>query len=46
MENSRLYNKLGLNWRLSKQPSHTNHSFMEYVLVIDFLPKMHIYQPD
>ncbi|KAH7636723.1 uncharacterized protein LOC124495315 [Dermatophagoides farinae] len=46
MENSRLYNKLGLNWRLSKQPSHTNHSFMEYILIIDFLPKMHIYQPD
>ncbi|KAI2806679.1 Cysteine-rich hydrophobic domain-containing protein 2, partial [Blomia tropicalis] len=46
MENSRLYNKLGLNWRVTKQQSHTNHSFMEYILVIDFLPKMQIYQPD
>ena len=46
MENSRMYNKLGLNWRLTKQHCHTNHSFMEYILVIDFLPKMQIYQPD
>lgn len=46
MENSRLYNKLGLDWKLSKQQCHTNNSFMEYVLVIHFLPKVHIYQPD
>lgn len=46
MENSRMYNKLGLNWRLSKQNCHNNHSFMEYVIFIDFIPKLQIYQPD
>ncbi|CAG2116680.1 unnamed protein product [Medioppia subpectinata] len=45
-ENYKLYHKLGLNWRLAKQRCHTNHSFMEYVLVIEFLPKLQLYQPD
>lgn len=45
-ENNRLYNKLGLNWRLGKERCHTNHSFMAYVLIIEFLPKQHIYLPD
>lgn len=45
-ENHKLYNKLGLNWKLAKERCHTNYAFMEYVLVIDFLPKLHLYQPD
>ncbi|XP_074599569.1 cysteine-rich hydrophobic domain-containing protein 2 [Brevipalpus obovatus] len=45
-ENNRLYNKLGLNWKLGKERCHTNHSFMDYVLIIEFLPKQHIYLPD
>ncbi|KAI1285510.1 Cysteine-rich hydrophobic domain-containing protein 2 [Halotydeus destructor] len=45
-ENSKLYHKLGLNWKLSKERCHSNHAFMEYVLVIDFLPKLHLHQPD
>jgi len=45
-ENSKLYQKLGLNWKLSKERCHSNHAFMEYVLVIDFLPKLQLYQPD
>lgn len=45
-ENHRLYHKLGLNWKLSKERCHTNYAFMEYVLVIEFLPKLHLYQPD
>lgn len=45
-ENHRLYNKLGLNWKLTKERCHSNYAFMEYVLVIEFLPKLHLYQPD
>ena len=45
-ENHKLYHKLGLNWKLSKERCHTNYAFMEYVLVIEFLPKLHLYQPD
>lgn len=45
-ENQRLYHKLGLNWKLSKERCHTNYAFVEYVLVIEFLPKLHLYQPD
>jgi len=45
-ENHRLYHRLGLNWKLSKERCHSNYAFMEYVLVIDFLPKLHLYQPD
>lgn len=45
-ENHKLYHKLGLNWKLSKDRCHSNHAFMEYVLVVDFLPKLQLYQPD
>ena len=45
-ENQRLYHKLGLNWKLAKERCHTNYAFMEYVLVIEFLPKLHLHQPD
>uniref|UniRef100_T1JVX9 Uncharacterized protein n=1 Tax=Tetranychus urticae TaxID=32264 RepID=T1JVX9_TETUR len=45
-ENNRLYHKLGLNWKLGKERCHSNNSFMDYVLIIEFLPKHHIYLPD
>lgn len=45
-ENHKLYNRLGLNWKLTKERCHSNYAFMEYVLVIEFLPKLHLYQPD
>jgi hypothetical protein len=45
-ENHKLYNKLGLNWKLTKERCHSNYAFMEYVLVVEFLPKLHLYQPD
>ncbi|CAH1964996.1 unnamed protein product [Acanthoscelides obtectus] len=44
-ENSYLYNKLGLHWRLSKQHCDSS-SMMEYVILIEFLPKIPIYKPD
>ncbi|ETN59714.1 cysteine-rich hydrophobic domain-containing protein 2 [Anopheles aquasalis] len=44
-ENSHLYHKLGLHWRLSKQQCDSN-SMMEYVLLIEFIPKTPIYRPD
>lgn len=44
-ENQHLYNKLGLRWRLNKQQCDTN-SMLEYVLMIEFLPKIAIYRPD
>lgn len=45
-ENSRLYSKLGMNWRLAEQRCLSNHAFVEYVLMIEFTPKMNLYQPD
>ncbi|XP_078495926.1 cysteine-rich hydrophobic domain-containing protein 2 [Ciona intestinalis] len=44
-ENRQLYHKLGLQWRLQKRKL-TNNNMMEYVLVIEHLPKLPIYQPD
>ncbi|XP_003392944.1 cysteine-rich hydrophobic domain-containing protein 2 [Bombus vosnesenskii] len=44
-ENSRLYHTLGLHWRLAKQRCDTS-SMMEYVLLIEFIPKIPIYKPD
>ncbi|XP_056646048.1 cysteine-rich hydrophobic domain-containing protein 2 [Diorhabda sublineata] len=44
-ENNYLYNKLGLHWRLSKQHCDSS-SMMEYVIVIEFVPKIPIYRPD
>ncbi|XP_003744576.1 cysteine-rich hydrophobic domain-containing protein 2 [Galendromus occidentalis] len=44
-ENSQLYNKLGLRWRLAKQRCDTS-SMLEYVLLIEFIPKLIIHKPD
>ncbi|OWF46279.1 cysteine-rich hydrophobic domain-containing protein 2-like [Mizuhopecten yessoensis] len=44
-ENTRLYHKLGLHWRLSKQRCDSS-SMMEYVLLVEFLPKIPIFRPD
>lgn len=44
-ENSHLYNKLGLRWKLSKQRCDSS-SMMEYVLLIEFIPKVPIFRPD
>lgn len=45
-ENSRLYSKLGLNWKLAEQRCYSNHAFIEYVLMIEFTPKINLYHPD
>ncbi|XP_071443938.1 cysteine-rich hydrophobic domain-containing protein 2 [Hetaerina americana] len=44
-ENSHLYHKLGLHWRLAKQRCDSS-SMMEYVLLVEFIPKIPIYRPD
>ncbi|CAL1546242.1 unnamed protein product [Lymnaea stagnalis] len=44
-ENSHLYQKLGLYWRLNKQRCDSS-SMMEYVLVLEFIPKVPIFRPD
>lgn len=44
-ENTYMYHKLGLHWRLSKQHSDSS-SMMEFVILIEFLPKIPIYRPD
>lgn len=44
-ENSHLYHKLGLHWKLGKQRCDSN-SMMEYVLLIEFIPKLAIHRPD
>uniref|UniRef100_A0A6M2DQ49 Golgin subfamily A member 7/ERF4 domain-containing protein n=1 Tax=Xenopsylla cheopis TaxID=163159 RepID=A0A6M2DQ49_XENCH len=44
-ENSHLYHKLGLHWRLTKQHCDSS-SMMEYVFLIEFIPKIPIYRPD
>ena len=45
MENQRLYLKLGLKWKLTKIKYNSN-SLLEYVLLIEFLPTILLYQPD
>lgn len=45
-ENNRLYRKLGLEWKLSKQRCYSNHAFLEYALLIEFIAKVNLYQPD
>jgi len=45
MENQRLYLKLGLKWRLAKVKCNSN-TLLEYVLLIEFLPTILLYQPD
>ncbi|KAL8612560.1 Cysteine-rich hydrophobic domain-containing protein 2 [Nucella lapillus] len=44
-ENSHLYHKLGLHWRLHKQRCDSS-SMMEYVLCVEFIPKIPIFRPD
>lgn len=44
-ENSRLYHKLCLHWKLSRRKCETNN-MMEYVILIEFLPKIPIFRPD
>lgn len=44
-ENSHLYHKLGLHWRLAKQRCDSS-SMMEYVLLVEFIPKVPIHRPD
>jgi hypothetical protein len=44
-ENSHLYRRLGLKWRLVQMHLDSS-SMLEYVLVIDFLPKCHLFLPD
>ncbi|PFX33397.1 cysteine-rich hydrophobic domain-containing protein 2-like [Stylophora pistillata] len=44
-ENNHLYHKLGLHWRLNKQKCNSSN-MMEYVLLVEFLPKEQILRPD
>ncbi|XP_042335503.1 cysteine-rich hydrophobic domain-containing protein 1 isoform X1 [Sceloporus undulatus] len=44
-ENNRLYHKLGLHWKLSRRKCETSN-MMEYVILIEFLPKYPIFRPD
>lgn len=44
-ENNNLYLKLRLRWRLAKHRCD-NASMLEYVLLIEFLPRMPLCQPD
>lgn len=44
-ENNRLYHSLGLHWRLLREQREVSN-MVEYVLVLEYLPKASIYQPD
>jgi len=44
-ENNHLYHKLGLHWKLTKQRCDSS-SMMEYVLLVEFIPKIPIHRPD
>nr|SVE74497.1 EOG090X0FHK [Daphnia barbata] len=44
-ENSHLYSKLGLHWKLSKQRCDSS-AMVEYVLLIEFVPRLQIHRPD
>ncbi|XP_006873474.1 PREDICTED: cysteine-rich hydrophobic domain 1 protein-like isoform X2 [Chrysochloris asiatica] len=44
-ENNRLYHKLALHWKLTKRKCETS-SMMEYVILIEFVPKYPIFRPD
>ncbi|XP_055327461.1 cysteine-rich hydrophobic domain-containing protein 2-like isoform X2 [Paramacrobiotus metropolitanus] len=44
-ENQRLYNRLGLHWRLTKQKRDAT-GMIEYVLIVEFLPKIPLMRPD
>jgi len=45
-ENQELYNKLGLHWSLSRRSIEGSGTLVEYVLVLDFLPKVPLNMPD
>jgi hypothetical protein len=46
-ENTNLYHKLGLRWTLKRMNCDSNsNSMLEYVLLLEFLPKVAIYKPD
>jgi hypothetical protein len=45
IENERIYKKLGIKWRLAKQKLNSG-SLLEYVIVIDIMPSLLIYEPD
>jgi len=44
-ENSHLYTKLGLRWKLARQRCDTS-LMMEYVLLVEFIPKQNLFKPD
>ena len=44
-ENTHLYRRLNLRWKLAQMHLDSS-SMLEYVLVIEFVPKRHIYRPD
>lgn len=45
-ENNRLYSKLGMVWKLAEQRSYSNPSFVEYVILIEFIQRKSLYVPD
>lgn len=45
-ENTNLYHKLGLKWSLKRMNCDSNNSMLEYVMLLEFLPKVAIYRPD
>jgi hypothetical protein len=44
-ENNHLYRKLGLKWKLV-QMHLDNSALLEYVLMIEFIPKLNLHAPD
>uniref|UniRef100_A0AC35TGX6 Erf4 domain-containing protein n=1 Tax=Rhabditophanes sp. KR3021 TaxID=114890 RepID=A0AC35TGX6_9BILA len=46
LENSRLYHKLGLHWKLEKQPLDSSSHLSEYVLLLEAIPKIPLLIPD
>jgi len=44
-ENNHLYTKLGMLWRLSKQRCDSS-AMIEYVLLVEFIPRIQIHRPD
>jgi len=44
-ENCNFYHKLGLHWKLQKQMVNSSN-MMEYVLLIEFRPKLALLKPD
>ncbi|XP_037087166.1 cysteine-rich hydrophobic domain-containing protein 2-like [Pollicipes pollicipes] len=44
-ENTNLYHKLGLHWKLARHHCD-NSTMLEYVLLIEFIPKLPLNRPD